>query len=187
DRGLLTADGRQRQPYIEARIVRAGAAAVVVGMPFQPSVPIGQSAHAANIGSQIRQAECSVGLARQQRDQLARQLGRHAAFDIRQPDRPARYQPLSQGRIAAAGVKKSKGVAHDLGDATKILIIEKTAYDGGPVDLKSHAVGPIYASRPAGHGDGSGLELAPTSTVERGQPHGPAFTFTLSHSRTTLG
>ena len=55
--------------------------------------------------------------------------------------------------------------------------------------LKSHAVGTIYASRPAGHGDGPGLELALTSTVERGQPHGPAFTFTftLSHSRTALG
>ena len=101
-------------------------------MPFQPSVPIGQSAHAANIGSQIRQGECSVGLARQQRDQLARQLGRHAAFEIRQPDRPDRYPRFSQGRIAAAGVEKSKGVAHDLGDATKILIIEKTADDGVP-------------------------------------------------------
>src|SRR5437773_6611399 len=49
DRGLLTADGGQRQPYVEARVVRAGTAAVVVGMPFQPSVPVGQSTDAANI------------------------------------------------------------------------------------------------------------------------------------------
>jgi hypothetical protein len=46
DRGLLTADGRQRQPYIEARVVMGGATAVVVRMPMQASVPIGQAADA---------------------------------------------------------------------------------------------------------------------------------------------
>ena len=65
DRGLLAADGRQRQPYIEARFVIDGAAALGVGMPLQPSVPVGHSADAANIGDQIRRAERSVGLARQ--------------------------------------------------------------------------------------------------------------------------
>lgn len=61
DRGLLTADGRQRQPYIEARVVMGGAAAVVVRMPFQAPVPIGQAADAANISGEIRRAEPSVG------------------------------------------------------------------------------------------------------------------------------
>ena len=61
DRGLLTADGRQRQPYIEARVVMGGATAVVVRMPMQASVPIGQAADAANISGEIRRAEPSVG------------------------------------------------------------------------------------------------------------------------------
>ena len=118
DRGLLTAHGRQRQPYIEARVVMGGATAVVVRMPFQASVPVGQAADAANISGEIRQAELSVG-SRQSRHQLARQLGRHAAFEIRQPDRSDRYPVFSHGRIPAAGVEKSKSVAHDLGDAKK--------------------------------------------------------------------
>src|SRR6516162_8552906 len=141
DRGLLTADGRQRQPYIEARIVRAGPAAVVVGVPFQPSLPVDQSADAGNISGQIRQAERSVGLARQERDQLARQLGRHAVFELLQPDDPNRYPRFSQGRVPAAAVEKSKGAARDLGDAAKVLIAEKTADDGGAVSLKSQPHG----------------------------------------------
>ena len=54
-------DARQRQPYIEARVVMGGATAVVVRMPMQASVPIGQAADAANISGEIRRAEPSVG------------------------------------------------------------------------------------------------------------------------------
>src|SRR5262249_25679113 len=137
DRGLLAADGRQRQPYIDARFVIDGAAALGIGMPLQPSVPVGHSADAANIGDQIRPAERSVGWASKQRDQLTRQRGLHAAFKIRKPDRPDRYPSFSHARIAAPAVKISKGVARDVVNATKILIAEKTANDGRPIGLKS--------------------------------------------------
>ena len=63
-------------------------------------------------------------------------MGRHAVLEIRQPDDPDRYPSFSQGRVPAAGVKKSKSVARDLGDATKVLIAEKSADDGDPVGVK---------------------------------------------------
>ena len=114
---------------------------MVVGVPLQHSLPVGQSADAAHLDDQIRQPECSVGLARQQHDQIARQLGRHAVFKIRQPDRPDRYPSLSQGCVPAAAVEKSKGIARHLGGATKVLIAEKAADNGGPVSLKSQPHG----------------------------------------------
>jgi hypothetical protein len=58
-------------------------------------------------------------------------------FEIRQPERPDRYPIFSQGCIAAAGVEKSKSVAHDLGDATKSPTAEKAANDGCSVGFKS--------------------------------------------------